>query len=109
MELDLKGRSILVTGGSGGIGSIVAEQFAQEGADVTIAARARERLEQTKAEIASRAGVDVRVAEMDVTDAASVASAVQSVLDSLQVASTPLSVQQSTSSARSPARPLNWT
>ena len=81
MELNLQCRSILVTGGSGGIGSVVAEEFAREGADVTISARGREGLEQTKAEIASRAGVDVRVAEMDVTDAESVASAVQSVIN----------------------------
>ncbi len=81
MELDLKGRSVLVTGGSGGIGSIVAEQFAREGADVTISARGRDRLEQTKAEIASRSGVDIRTTEMNVTDAESVATAVRSVLD----------------------------
>lgn len=81
MDLDLNGRSVLVTGGSGGIGSIVAEQFAREGADVTISARGRERLEQTRSEIASRAGVDIRATEMDVTDAESVTSAVQSVLD----------------------------
>jgi len=81
VELDLAGRSILVTGGSGGIGSIVAEYFAREGADVTVSARGREKLEQTKEEIKSRAGTDIRVAEMDVTDAESIAIAVQSVVD----------------------------
>ena len=81
MNLDLSRRSVLVAGGSGGIGAIVAQEFAREGADVMIAARNRDRLEQTEAQIASTTGVTINVAEMDITQAESVNAVVKSILD----------------------------
>ena len=81
MDLGLAGRSVLVTGGSGGIGSVVAEWFAQEGAVVTISARERGRLQEIQAHIASTTGVNVHIAEMDVTDADSISAAVESTLE----------------------------
>ena len=76
MDLDLKGRSVLVTGGSGGIGVAVAEAFARDGANVYIGARGEEGLQAAAASIASGAGVTVQTVRMDVTDEASIAAAV---------------------------------
>lgn len=46
MDLQLKGKSVLVTGGSKGIGLACARGFAAEGCRVSIAARDRERLQE---------------------------------------------------------------
>jgi NAD(P)-dependent dehydrogenase (short-subunit alcohol dehydrogenase family) len=44
MELGLKGRRVLITGGSQGIGYSVAEGFLEEGCSVVIASKSEERL-----------------------------------------------------------------
>lgn len=45
MSLPLEGKNAVVTGGATGIGYAIAERFAQEGANVIIASRNRQRLE----------------------------------------------------------------
>lgn len=57
MDLGLKGRLAVVTGGSVGIGLAVAEGLAAEGANVVIAARGRERAEAEAKRIAAAHGV----------------------------------------------------
>ena len=52
MDLELNGRTALVTGGSRGIGKAIARELAREGVDVAIAARGREALEATAKELA---------------------------------------------------------
>jgi NAD(P)-dependent dehydrogenase (short-subunit alcohol dehydrogenase family) len=63
MDLGLKGRRVLVTGGSQGIGLAVARGFLDEGAKVTIVARGKERLAQAVAALA--AGAEVTAKSMD--------------------------------------------
>ena len=42
MDLHLRGKSVLITGASKGIGAAIAEAFAEEGSNVHIAARSTE-------------------------------------------------------------------
>ena len=67
MDLGLKGKVALITGGSKGIGQAVALALAQEGANVSICARGSEALETTAEEIRSAAGVEVQATQADVS------------------------------------------
>ena len=69
MDLGLKGKRVIVTGGSKGIGRATAMTFAEEGADVAICARGAEALEITRKEIAAL-GVRAFAQSCDVGDPA---------------------------------------
>ena len=51
MDLGLKGKKAIVTGGSLGIGKAIARELAREGVDVAIVARTKETLEKTAQEL----------------------------------------------------------
>ena len=51
MDINLSGRTALVTGGSLGIGRAIAERFGRSGADVVIVARRQDVLDRTVAEL----------------------------------------------------------
>jgi NAD(P)-dependent dehydrogenase (short-subunit alcohol dehydrogenase family) len=53
MDLNLAGKTALVTGGSRGIGAAIAQELAREGVQVCLAARDRARLDEVAAGIAS--------------------------------------------------------
>ena len=56
MDLELKGKTAIVTGGSRGIGKAIARELALEGVDVVIAARGMEALEASAHELANETG-----------------------------------------------------
>ena len=72
MDLGLKGKAALVTGGSKGIGKAVARGLAQEGAKVTICARTRAELEAAAAELGKATGSEVFAVAGDLTREADV-------------------------------------
>ncbi len=75
MELGIRGKKALVCAASKGLGRACAISLAQEGVDVTIVARGRERLEATAAEIRAACGVSVQAVAADITTAAGRAEA----------------------------------
>jgi 3-oxoacyl-[acyl-carrier protein] reductase len=67
MDLGLRGKKAIVTGGTRGIGHAIAALLAAEGCDVAICARHREAVEETVA-ILARAGVKATGGAVDVAD-----------------------------------------
>src|SRR5262245_8460385 len=67
MNLELTGKTALVTGGSQGIGRAIAFGLGTEGARVAICARDKARLEQTAGEIRARTNAEVFVVPGDLS------------------------------------------
>ncbi len=76
MDLELKGKRALVTGGSRGIGKAIARVLAQEGADVALLARNVQVLDAAAAELAAETGRKVVGVSADTTRDAQVRIAV---------------------------------
>jgi len=73
MTFDFKGRRVVVTGASRGIGRSIALEFAAAGAAVSICARGAGKLEDTRQEIAKLGGGTVHAAVCNLADGADVA------------------------------------
>jgi 3-oxoacyl-[acyl-carrier protein] reductase len=73
MDLGLKGKCAIVSGGSRGIGFAIADLLAREGANVSICARNAEQLEEAKANLGAHGG-KVHGAACDVADADALAA-----------------------------------
>lgn len=71
-EQSLRGKTVVITGGSSGVGRAAAEAFALEGCNIVVAARGREALEETVALCR-----DLEVSAMAVPTDVSIASDVQ--------------------------------
>ena len=71
----LKGRHVLVTGASGGLGEHFARLCARCGAAVTIAARRRDRLEALAGELREAGAAHTAAIALDVADEASIEAA----------------------------------
>jgi NAD(P)-dependent dehydrogenase (short-subunit alcohol dehydrogenase family) len=84
MEIDLTGRTAVVTGGSRGIGRAIAVGFADAGANVVPLSRTEAAVERVVEEVRER-GVESRVETVDVADRDAVAETFDRVADDLGV------------------------
>lgn len=82
MDLGLKDKVAIVTGGSRGIGRSVALALADEGCHVAICARGEDALRKTEAELRER-GVRVHAEPLDLNDAAAIDAYVERVAAAL--------------------------
>jgi NAD(P)-dependent dehydrogenase (short-subunit alcohol dehydrogenase family) len=76
---DFRDKSVLITGGSRGLGLVLARELATEGARLTIIARDRVELEQARVDLEAR-GAEVLAFTCDVRDQADVQSAIARVV-----------------------------
>lgn len=68
LELNLKGKTVLVTGASKGLGLAAARGFAAEGCNLRLSSRDKAKLEANAAELRAAHGVDVRIWPLDLSD-----------------------------------------
>lgn len=72
MDLGLKGKAVLITGGSKGIGLAVAEAFAAEGCTLYLTSRTQADLQAAKARIIAANDVQVSIHPLDLSKSESV-------------------------------------
>ncbi|HEV3469498.1 MAG TPA: SDR family NAD(P)-dependent oxidoreductase [Pyrinomonadaceae bacterium] len=75
-EYDLRGKTALITGGSRGLGLVLARELAAEGTNVAVCARDRRELERAVADLSAR-GANAYAFPCDVTDRAQVREMVE--------------------------------
>jgi hypothetical protein len=72
VDLNLRGKTALITGGSKGIGLAIAQTLAEEGCDLHLAARTESELQKVAEDIRARHRVSVQVHPADLADGAEV-------------------------------------
>lgn len=78
--MDFKGRTVLITGASAGIGRKAAAQFAKKGANLVLAARRKDRLEEAASQISADFNVRTMQYCCDVSERPQVERMMQAVL-----------------------------
>ncbi len=68
MAESLKGKIVLITGASSGIGAATARAFAEHGARLLLCARRLNKLQEMEAELRAKGAADVLTFELDVTN-----------------------------------------
>ncbi|WP_433250375.1 SDR family oxidoreductase [Streptosporangium sp. CA-135522] len=81
MDLHLRGKRVLITGGSKGIGAAVAEVLAEEGCDLHLAARSKDALEELALRLGGQYGVDVHIHPVDLSRSHDIATLVETLPD----------------------------
>jgi len=66
-DYDLKDKTVLITGGSRGLGLVMAREFAREGARLVLCARDEQELDQARLDL-EKSGAEVMTARCDVTN-----------------------------------------
>ena len=72
MDLNLRNKTVLITGGSKGIGLACAKEFAAEGCNLHLVSRTKEDLENAKKEIEAEHGVKIMIHVFDLSDSKNV-------------------------------------
>ncbi len=83
MEVSMRGRTALITGGSKGLGLAMAERFVESGARVAIVARGEEALQEARRQLSARPGAEVASYVCDVTDPEAIEHSFQRASDEL--------------------------
>jgi 3-oxoacyl-[acyl-carrier protein] reductase len=83
MDLGIKGRRAIVTGGSSGIGFETARQLLEEGVRVLITGRNQKRLEQARDELAKRTGGEIHIVVADMTKESDIAKMIDTAKERL--------------------------
>ena len=83
MDLELKGKTAIITGGSRGIGKAVGREFGLEGMKVALVARGQEALEETARELSNETGAEYITLVADMGDPKSVTTMVKEAAEKL--------------------------
>ncbi len=79
--IDFTGRTVVITGGSRGLGLVIARQFADGGARVCLLARNEEELRRAKEQLVRRGAEDVLALTCDIRDQESINRAVRRIVE----------------------------